>query len=387
MKTLYIDCSMGAAGDMLAAALLELSDAPEKTLERLRPLEHLGVKLELKKTVKNGISASSFEVCVNGEQEGDGHSSAHRGIFDVESIIDGLDIGEKAAQDAKNVYRLIAEAEAKVHGCKMDNIHFHELGTLDAIADVVTVCTLLEELAPERICAGKVHVGCGTVKCAHGLLPVPAPATAQLLCGVPTYSDGLEGELCTPTGAALLKYFVSSFGPQPEMRTEKLGIGAGKKDLARPNCLRVLLGESEDEVTELICNVDDMSGEDVGFALETFMAQGALDAWWQPIGMKKSRPGMLLGVLCRVSDRERMLELIFRHTSTIGVREALCHRYILKREGVMLETPWGQIRGKRSEGFGAEKIKAELDELASLALSEDISLAELRKALVDISQA
>lgn len=381
MRTLYIDCSMGAAGDMLAAALLELTDEPGAVLKRLSPLKRTGIELELKKTVKNGISASCFEVRVNGEQEGEGHSSPHRGIVDVESIIDGLDIGEKAARDAKNVYRLIAEAEAKVHGCELENIHFHELGTLDAIADVVTVCVAFDCLAPERVCASPVHVGSGTVKCAHGLIPVPAPATAELLCGVPTYSDGLAGELCTPTGAALLKYFVDSFGAMPQMRTEKMGIGAGKKDFDRPNCLRAMLGEAEDEVIELVCNVDDMSGEDVGFALETFMAQGALDAWWQPIGMKKSRPGMLLGLLCRAGDRERMLELIFRHTSTIGVREALCERYILKRAGVTLETPYGKIRGKRSVGYGADRIKAELDELARIAENEGVSLDEVRKTV------
>lgn len=383
MKTLYIDCSMGAAGDMLAAALLELFDEPQKELEKLLPLKAQGIETGLERTVKNGISASRFIVSVNGMEEGELPGHGHGGLHDAERIIDSLGIDKKAAEDAKQVYRLIARAEAKVHGCEMENIHFHELGTLDAIADVTTVCLLMNELAPDRVCASPVHVGCGSVSCAHGLLPVPAPATAQLLCGIPTYSDGLKGELCTPTGAALLKYFVDSFGPMPQMSTERIGMGAGKKDFERPNCLRASIGESGDMAIELVCNVDDMSGEDIGFALETFMAEGALDAWWQPIGMKKSRPGMMLGLLCRECDRDRMLRLMFKHTSTIGVREALCERYILQREGVLIETPYGSLRAKRSQGYGAEKLKAELDDMAKLAARENISLAEIRAELAE----
>lgn len=386
MKILYIDCSMGAAGDMLAAALLELCQDPGEQLSRLSALERIGIKLGVEKTVKRGISGSRLTVLANGMEEDEsacvcdiGHHS--HSICEVERIIDGTGLDSKVREDAKNVYRLIAQVEAKVHGCRPDNIHFHELGTLDAIADILTVCMLIGELSPDRICASPVHVGSGTVKCAHGELPVPAPATAQLLCGVPTYSDGIRGELCTPTGAALLKYFVDDFGAMPAMSAERIGVGVGKKDFERPNCLRATLGQSEESAIELVCNVDDMSGEDIGFALETLMAQGALDAWWQPIGMKKSRPGMLLGVLCRESDRERMLELIFRHTSTIGVREALCTRYVLRREPCAVQTPYGAVRAKLSRGYGVEKLKAELDELAELAREHGLPLAQLRSEI------
>ena len=254
------------------------------------------------------------------------------------------------------------------------------------MADVVAVCWLLHDLAPEQIVASPVHVGCGQVRCAHGILPVPAPATATILQGVPTYGGAVEGELCTPTGAALLKHFVQRFGPAPVMRVEKTGYGMGKKDFAAANCVRAMLGQSGSEsgretVLELCCNLDDMTGEALGFAQEQLLEAGALDVFTQPIGMKKGRPGVLLTVLCREEDRERFVGLLFAHTTTLGVREHLCARYTLERSQETAETPWGPVGRKVSTGWGVTRNKPEYEDLARIAREQGLSLEQVRSQL------
>ena len=300
-------------------------------------------------------------------------------LHDIEAILAGSALPEAVREDALAVYRLLAQAESKVHGCPVEEIHFHEVGQLDAIVDILTVCLLMHELKAELVRASAVHVGSGTVRCAHGILPVPAPATAELLKGIPCYSGEIRGELCTPTGAALLRHFVKDFGPMPEMRVEHLGNGMGSKDFPQANCLRASLGESGETVVELCCNVDDMSGEAIGYALEQFMAAGALDAFWQSVGMKKSRPGTLLTVLCKPEDRERMLRQVFRLTSTLGIRESLCRRYILRREKGYVETPYGPVGIKQARGYGVERAKLEYEDLKALAEAAGCSLDEARR--------
>jgi uncharacterized protein (DUF111 family) len=231
------------------------------------------------------------------------------------------------------------------------------------------------------VVASPVHVGSGTVRCAHGVLLVPAPATARLLEGIPSYARDIVGELCTPTGAALLKHFVSEFSSQPLLRVERIGYGVGHKVFPRANVLRAMLGEEEPAVVELCCNLDDTGGEDIAFALQSALDAGALDAWWEPIGMKKSRPAVRLSVLCRREDRDQMVALIFKHTRTIGIREALCRRYVLRRESGTVESPWGPVRVKRSEGWGVERVKAEADDLARIARENDLSLEQVRRNL------
>ena len=385
MRVLYLDCGMGAAGDMLCAALLQLHPAPETVLAKIRAMALPGVSVALEERSTCGIVGAHYRVTVDGAEETDaaptGHGHHHVRLRDVEGILRGSGLDAAVVEDAVAVYRLLAEAEGAVHGRPVDQIHFHEVGTLDAIVDVATACLLIHELRPELICASPVHVGSGTVRCAHGELPVPAPATAKLLEGVPCLSGEIRGELCTPTGAALLKHFVKSYGEQPAMRLERIGYGVGSKVFSRANCLRALLGEAEETAVELRCNVDDMSGEAVGRALEKLMAEGALDVSWQSVGMKKTRPGLLLTVLCREADRDRMLELIFRHTSTIGVRETLCRRYVLRRGEETVETAWGPVRFKVSEGFGARRVKPEADDLAALSEQTGMSFEELSRKL------
>ena len=303
-------------------------------------------------------------------------------MSDIAGIIDGLALPDAVKADAKAVYDLIARAESEVHGRPVDQIHFHEVGTLDAVADVVGACAMLREIAPDRVVVSPVHVGCGEVRCAHGVLPVPAPATARILEGVPVYGGAIRGELCTPTGAALLKHFADAFGDMPAMALQKTGYGMGSKDFERANCVRCMLGESGDAAEtacELSCNLDDMTGEQIGFALQTLREAGALDAWTQPIQMKKDRPGVLLSCLCHADREAEFATLMIRHTTTIGVRCRTVRRYTLSREEATLETRFGPVRAKRSHGFGVERVKPEFDDLAEIARREGVAVSDVLK--------
>ena len=389
MKTLYLDCNMGAAGDMLTAALLELHPHPENFIKRFNKLNIPKVKIDAKKSTKCGIIGTQMNVFVNGAEENENmhaHSDIHRhtGIFEIEHIIKNLDISNRIVDNAISVYRLLAEAEGYAHGCDMEDIHFHEVGTMDAVADIVGFCMLIDEIAPDKIMASPVCVGFGQVKCAHGILPVPAPATAYILQGVPIYGGNIKGELCTPTGAVLLKYFVSEFKTMPVMKIEKTGYGMGKKDFETANCVRAILGETEfgiGTVSELCCNIDDMTGEDIGFAVNRLLEEGALDVYTTPIYMKKNRPAVMLNCMCKDTDKEKMLKLIFKHTSTIGVREHISNRYILNKKQITLNTSLGIIRAKESAGFGVKKLKAEYEDIANAARENNISLDEAKNVI------
>ncbi|MCH5196715.1 MAG: nickel pincer cofactor biosynthesis protein LarC [Oscillospiraceae bacterium] len=420
MKTLYIDCSMGAAGDMLAAALSELLPEPERFIEKLNSLNIPDVEYVRERSVKCGITGTHISVKVHGEEENEdmhhhehehehshehhhehehhhGHSHEHHhehehthhhaSMSDIERIVSALDIPEAVKNDVLAVYGLIAEAESTAHGVPVSDIHFHEVGTMDAVADITAVCLLMNELSPDEVVVSPVHVGSGTVKCAHGILPVPAPATAHILRDVPIYGGKINGELCTPTGAALLKHFADRFGDMPIMKTKAIGYGMGKKDFPAANCVRAFIGDTgesadkTDAVFELSCNVDDMTAEDIAFAMERLFEGGALEAYTVPIGMKKSRPGTLLRVMCRAEDREKIAGLLFAHTSTIGVRETETRRYVLNRKIETVNTPFGEIKKKISSGYGVKREKYEYDDLARIANEQNLSLDEIRKRL------
>lgn len=387
MRTLYLDCGMGAAGDMLTAALLELLPEPESFVVELNGLGIPGVEFSAEKCQKCGISGTHMAVKVYGQEEGETHPHTHGSLHDIRTVVQALPIPTMVKLDILSVYEEIAQAESHVHGVPVNQIHFHEVGTLDAVADVTAVCLQLHRLNPEQILASPVHVGSGTVKCAHGILPVPAPATAYLLRGIPMYGGEISGELCTPTGAALLRHFVTDFGKMPPMRVESIGYGMGKKDFPRANCVRALLGQTEetgDEIAELRCNLDDMTGEDIGFAMEALLAGGALDVFTTPIGMKKSRPGVLLTVLCRPAEQEKMAKLLFRHTTTLGVRVGLCSRFTLRRSEEVTQTPYGPVRRKISRGYGICREKPEYDDLVKIAREQGKSLSEIREMLKEI---
>lgn len=421
MKTLYFDCGMGAAGDMLTAALLELMPDQDACVARLNSLGIPGVEYIKEKSVKCGITGTHMTVKVNGMEEDskmhdhehshdhehehhhDDHEHEHYHTHDHDHdhehahehhhshtsmdgirhiIYDHMDLPDKVREDVMSVYSLIADAESRVHGVPVTDIHFHEVGTMDAVADVTAVCYLMNEIAPDEVVVSPVHVGSGQVKCAHGILPVPAPATALILQGVPIYGGGIKGELCTPTGAALLKHFATHFGDMPTMTLQATGYGMGKKDFQTANCVRAMLGESTDQtetVVELSCNVDDMTAEEISFAVERLFAGGAFEVYTVPIGMKKSRPGTLIRVMCSPQKVEDMVRLIYKHTSTIGVRQTLTKRFILNRKIEEIETGNGTVHVKRSSGYGVSREKLEFEDLAAIAREKDLSLREVRK--------
>lgn len=405
MRTIYLDCSMGAAGDMLMAALLELLPEKDTFLQKMQSLGLPGLEISAEPSVKCGITGTHMRVLIHGEEEGRPHVHAaeepfhshadapeaahahvhvhphhHTDLNELTHRISHLNVSEAVRSDILAVYQSIADAESRVHGVPVEQIHFHEVGSLDALADVTGVCLLMELLAPEQVLASPVHVGSGQVRCAHGILPVPAPATALLLEGIPIYGGSIRGELCTPTGAALLRRFVTRFGPLPPMRVEKTGYGMGTKDFEAANCVRAMLGQTEESaghILELACNLDDMTPEAVGFAMEQLFAAGALDVYTTPIGMKKNRPGVLLTCMCREDDREAMLRTIFRHTSTLGIRVSVCDRYTLSRRQYAVQAPDGEIRVKESSGWGVLRRKAEFEDLARIARQTGKSIAEV----------
>lgn len=437
MKTLYLECSMGAAGDMLTAALLELLPDRRQFTDKINSAGMKNVSVRALDVNSHGICGTHISVTVNGTEEesedcnshhhhhheehghhhdeehdrdhhhhdsdkhhhgeeehshghehehschhGEHSHHSHTSLHDTEGIINSLDLPEKVKSDAINVYRLIAEAEGHAHGKQPDQIHFHEVGSMDAVADICGVCLLMDMISPDRVIVSPVNTGYGHVRCAHGILPVPAPATEFILHGIPSYSGNVEGELCTPTGAALLKYFADDFGGMPVMRTEKTGYGIGKKEFPVLNSVRAFIGETDDrtdEVTELICNIDDMTGEALGYAVNILLENGALDVFTTPAGMKKSRPGVMLTCLCRPEDRENILKFVFRHTTTIGIRENVCRRYTLSRKTETVSTPYGDVRVKKSEGYGVTRCKAEYEDIAAIASEKNLSVSQVEK--------
>lgn len=418
MKLLYLECSMGAAGDMLMGALYELLDDRQKDvfLAQMSCLAPCGISITPAPDVKCQVQGTRMHVTVYGQEETvhahtDTSETAHThtGLSELLARIDALPLPEQVKQNASAVYRKLGEAESAVHGVPVDQIHFHEVGSLDAMADVIGCCLLLDLLVPDRICASPVCVGSGTVSCAHGILPVPAPATAILLAGIPIYGGEIAGELCTPTGAALLSHFVQEYSGMPLMRIVRTGYGMGTKEFPRANCVRAFLGAEGskadgfkadaskadnsnadaskadggtwEQIAELSCSLDDITGENLSFAAETLLAAGALDVYLTPVYMKKGRPGHLLTCLCRCPDAERLMRLIFLHTTTRGVRILEYDRQVLSTQFWTAETPDGPVRVKRSEGSGICKEKAEYEDLARIARCKGCSLEQVREVL------
>ena len=404
MKQLYLDLGMGATGDMLTAALLELCPHKDEIIKKLNSLNMPGVHYEREIMKKSAICGTHMHVIVNGSEEECGHEHEeghhehshhhHISMSDIGEIVSKLNTSEKIKKQILDVYNIIADAESRVHGEPVSQIHFHEVGNMDAIADVAAVCILINELNIGKIVVSPVHTGSGFVMCAHGKLPVPAPATALILEGVPYYSDGLKGELCTPTGAALIKYFADDFSDMPAMVVEKTGYGFGKKEFERLNCVRALLGtafqcsevtyecdnscEKTDKVVELACNIDDMTAEEIGFATEKILEAGALDVYTISAYMKKNRPGTVICCLCHEDEREKFAKIMFKYTTTIGVRQYNCDRYILSRKTENIETDYGNVRVKKTSGYGVEREKMEYDDLSNIANKRQKSVFEVK---------
>lgn len=444
MKTLMLDLQMGAAGDMLTAALLELfpEEQREEVLAELNAIGVPGVTVSAERVTRCGIAGTHMTVRVNGEKEEsvdvhehhhhehehhhefedeihhehhhheheheheNHHHHVHVSMAGIRNIVAGLHLPEEVKADVIAVYEDIAKAESRAHGKEVSEVHFHEVGMMDAIADIAAVCLLMNKLKPEQVVATPVHVGSGHVHCAHGIMPVPAPATAYLLEGVPYYQGRVNGELCTPTGAALLRRFVDTFSCEDvAIVSERVGYGCGKKDFPEAaNCVRAILGEDAKakawdavpeellnetagfeepgyEVVGLSCNVDDMTGEEMGYAIEELLKQGAREAFATPVIMKKGRPGLLLTVLCDPQMKDFMVEQIFKNTTTIGIRETGYHRHMLDRRIEKRQTPLGEVRFKVSEGFGVKREKPEHEDVARLAREHGLSLQEVKEKI------
>jgi pyridinium-3,5-bisthiocarboxylic acid mononucleotide nickel chelatase len=350
MKTLYFDCYSGAAGDMAVGALIDAGADFEKLRAALLSLGVGGFDVAVEKVKKKGVMATKFHVNID-----ESHAHPHRHLRHVVEIIEQGDLPDSVRAASIETFRRIGEAEAQVHGTTIEKVHFHEVGAVDSIVDIVGTHLALHELGIERMYASPLHVGSGTVHCAHGLMPVPAPATALLIQGIPAYGGAIEGELVTPTGAALIAQLATSFGPMPAMTIEKVGLGAGTRDLPdRPNVLRVLIGETSDtspsDVPETIvvmeATIDDMHGELFPPLIEALLAAGARDAVVAPVLGKKGRPAQQVTVLC---DRDKIQEtasVLFRESTTLGVRYREEQRLVLARDWTEAETPYGVIRIK-----------------------------------------
>lgn len=422
MKTLYIDCGMGAAGDMLMSALMELVPHADDFILKLNSAGIPNVNVIREPVEKCGISCTHISVLVNGQEERSidhndhelehqhhhhdhehhhdhdhehehhHHHHEHNGVLDIERLIDSLSVSDAVKTNAKNVYKLIEKAEASVHGKEVHSVHFHEVGAMDAVADIVGVCMLMEELAPQRVVVSPIRTGFGHVHCAHGILPIPAPATLKLLFGIPCYAGDIKGELCTPTGAALISYFATEYGTMPLMNIEKNGYGAGTKDFPIANIISAAIGYEQetdscfccDTIALLTCSIDDMTGEDLGFACERIMAKNALDAYFTPIYMKKNRPGYMLTVLAKKDDELAIAKAIFKHTTTLGIRKETSQRYVLEREIINKETKLGDIRMKTAKRPHASVSKIEFEDAARIARENDLSLTQAKELIYDL---
>jgi uncharacterized protein (TIGR00299 family) protein len=354
MKLAYFDCFSGISGDMTLGALVDAGCPVEHLRGELRGLRVAGWELTAEKVWKNGMAATYVKVTTEDQ-------SKHRSLGAILEILENSELGARVRERAGAIFQKLGEAEARVHDVPLEKIHFHEVGAVDAIVDIVGACVGFEALGIEKFACSALNVGGGTVKMAHGVLPVPAPATANLLRGRPTYSNGVLRELVTPTGAAIVAALCETFGPQPAMTVGAIGYGAGTADLeGQPNVVRIMMGEAaeksvagfDEEIAVIEANLDDMNPQIYGYFLEKALGAGALDVYTTPVQMKKNRPGTLLTVLCRPGDTNDLMNLIFAETTTFGVRTYRAQRRVLPREWVSVVTDYGDVRIKVSRVNG-----------------------------------
>lgn len=343
MKTLYLDCFAGASGDMILGAMVAAGVEPAYLREQLSLLPVSGFNINFETVNRSGLSATYARVET-------AHEHKHRHLSDIKQIIEASGLSTAVKQRAVQIFTRLAEAEARVHNEPVDHVHFHEVGALDAIVDVVGAAICFDALQIDRFICSPIHVGSGMVKMAHGQFPIPPPAVTELLKGVPFYATEIKGELLTPTGAAIITTVCSEYGPIPQMITEVNGYGAGTREYQDfPNVLRVLIGETEDtgatdeRLWMIETNLDDASPQIIGYVMDRVLESGALDCFFTPVQMKKNRPGVLLSVLCGAGEKEAVMKLLFTETTTIGVRSYGVTRRALQRSVVRVETPYGPI--------------------------------------------
>jgi uncharacterized protein (TIGR00299 family) protein len=380
MKLAYFDCFSGISGDMTLGALVDAGCAVEQLREGLRGLQVPGWDLTAEKVWKNGMAATYVKVLTEDQTK-------HRSLSAIMEILQKSRLAPAVREQAAAIFQKLGEAEARVHDVPLERIHFHEVGAVDAIVDIVGACIGFEVLGIEKFACSALNVGGGTAKMAHGVLPVPAPATARLLTGKPTYSNGVQKELVTPTGAAIVATLCDAFGPQPAMSVSAIGYGAGTADLeGQPNVLRIMVGEAaektvagfDEEIAVIEANLDDMNPQIYGYFLEKALGAGALDVYTTPVQMKKNRPGTLLTVLCKPQDTNTLMSLIFAETTTFGARTYRAQRRVLPREWVSVATEYGDVRIKVSRVNGRIlHVAPEYDDCRKLAVEKNVPLQKV----------
>lgn len=381
MPTAYFDCFNGAGGDMIVAALIDAGADADALRTGLESLGLGGYSLSIERVSRRGIAATRFDVRLNPETP-----QPHRRLADIHAILDASDLAPAARERAKRIFDRLGQAEAKVHGIPIEQVHFHEVGAVDAILDVVGAVLTLDLLGIRDFTCSPIPTGSGTVECAHGTLPVPAPATAELLQGVPLATSMTTGELTTPTAAAILTTLASGFGPRPPMTVRSVGHGAGSREGGPlPNLLRVFVGESAeqpatDHVTILETTLDDASGQIVGHCMERLLESGALDVWVTPITMKKSRPGLVLTALCEPARAAELERLIFAETPTLGIRRRRCERVTMSRQVATVQTTFGPIRVKVGRYDDLETASPEYDDCVAAAVAHGVALHSVMSA-------
>ncbi len=407
-RILYFDCFSGASGDMILGALLDLGLPLDELRDALGSLAIDGAAVTASRVLRAGVSATKFDVEETAQAHGhhhdhqhhhhhDGgheHHHAHRSLAEIGALIDRSGLSPEGRAKAKDLFRRLGEAEAAIHQVPLDKIHLHEVGALDSIIDIVGAVFALEWLGADRVESSPLNVGGGTVNSSHGLFPVPAPATVKLLAGAPVYSSGIQHELVTPTGALLVTSYATAFGPTPAMTIDRVGYGAGSRDLPNtPNVLRLLVGESAataatERIVVLECEIDDMNPQIFGPLMDRLHDAGALDVYLSAVQMKKNRPGTLLTILAKPEQRQQLAAIVFRESTTIGIRFYEMLRERLDRETVSVDTSLGPVRFKVAR-LGGEVVNAspEFDDCIALSRTHDVPLkdvqAQAMKAYLD----
>ena len=380
MKAAYFDCFSGISGDMTLGALVDAGCPLERLRGDLKGLKVPGWQISAEKVWKNGMAATHVSVRTKDPQ-------THRSLNTILGIIEKSELGGDVRERASSIFRRLGEAEAAVHDVPIEKVHFHEVGAVDAIVDIVGACIGFSVLGIEEFACSPLNVGGGSAQTAHGVLPVPAPAAARLLLGKPTYSNGMQKELVTPTGAAIVATLCQSFGPQPPLRVQSIGYGAGATDLeGQPNVLRIMVGESlqhletefDEEIRVIEANLDDLNPQVYGYFAEKALAAGALDVFTTPVQMKKGRPGTLLTLLCKAEDARKLTDLVFAETTTFGLRSYTAGRRILPREWQSVQTRFGEVRMKIARVNGRVlQVSPEYEDCRKLAEEKRVALREV----------
>ncbi len=398
MKTLYFDCSSGISGNMTLGALLEIVGDENYLLDEIKKLNIDGYKIEISKQVKNGITGTYVDVILDDDHhhehhhdhdhdhthEHEHHHHEHRNLNDVYSVIDNSSIDEKSKDLTKRIFLRVAKAESKVHNKPLEEVHFHEVGAIDSIIDIVGTAVLINKINPDIIISSVVNDGYGFIECAHGTMSVPVPATSEIFANsnVKFRQIDIDTELVTPTGAAIIAELAEDFTTLPAMVTDKIGWGTGSKDLKIPNVLKVYYGDMQENNENFVVmetNIDDCSGEILGYTSEKLFANGALDVFYTPIFMKKNRPAYRLTVACRKENMVKLQNIIFKETTTIGIRYRFESRTELGREMVEIDTKYGKIKAKKVTNNGEVYVYPEYESMKKIAEENNIPLKELYK--------